>query len=226
MDRILAYSKSKALAVQEILDTEYGYLDDRLRALVITDFEKMSATSSKSLIRLKEIMNAESGGAAGVFKELLAGANLNKSCINYPPCLVTGSVLMVDSRIRDQYLQAACDYLKERELEITLETESDENYGYTRIFSSSGQWTAKLYVALATELFARGISKCMIGTRGIFGEGWDCQELNTIIDLTTSTSSVAVNQLRGRGIRLNTVDSLARAQSGQQLGCYLYCTGT
>ncbi|MEZ4533794.1 MAG: DEAD/DEAH box helicase family protein [Cyanobacteriota/Melainabacteria group bacterium] len=209
VDRILAYSKSKALAVQEILDTEYGYLDDRLRALVITDFEKMSATSSKSLIRLKEIMNAESGGAAGVFKELLAGANLNKSCINYPPCLVTGSVLMVDSRIRDQYLQAACDYLKERELEITLETESDENYGYTRIFSSSGQWRAKLYVALATELFARGISKCMIGTRGIFGEGWDCQELNTIIDLTTSTSSVAVNQLRGRGIRLNTVDSLA-----------------
>ncbi len=206
VDRILAYSKSKALAVQAILDTEYGYLDDRLRALVITDFEKMSATGSKQLAGLKEIMNAESGGAAGVFKELLAGAD---SCINYPPCLVTGSVFMVDSRIKIQYLQAARAYLSERDLEITLETESDDNYGFTRIFSTSGQWTAKLYVALATELFARGISKCMIGTRGIFGEGWDCQELNTIIDLTTSTSSVAVNQLRGRGIRLNIVDTLA-----------------
>jgi hypothetical protein len=43
----------------------------------------------------------------------------------------------------------------------------------------------------------------MVGTRGIFGEGWDSLTLNTLIDLTSITTSTSVQQLRGRTIRLD-----------------------
>jgi len=36
-----------------------------------------------------------------------------------------------------------------------------------------------------------------------------CQSLNTLIDLTTTTSPVSVKQLRGRSLRINTSDPLA-----------------
>ncbi len=62
------------------------------------------------------------------------------------------------------------------------------------------------YVGMATEIFERGITKCLIGTRGLFGEGWDSQALNTLIDLTMTTSPVSVKQLRGRSIRLQAND--------------------
>jgi hypothetical protein len=40
-----------------------------------------------------------------------------------------------------------------------------------------------------------------VGTRGILGEGWDSVTLNTLIDLTSVTTSTGVQQLRGRSIR-------------------------
>jgi hypothetical protein len=43
----------------------------------------------------------------------------------------------------------------------------------------------------------------MVGTRGVFGEGWDSIALNTLVDLTAVTASTSVQQLRGRSIRLD-----------------------
>src|SRR5262249_25147080 len=62
---------------------------------------------------------------------------------------------------------------------------------------------------MATAIFERGLTKCLVGTRGLFGEGWDSQSLNTLVDLTTTTSPVSVKQLRGRSIRIQTNDPLA-----------------
>lgn len=50
----------------------------------------------------------------------------------------------------------------------------------------------------------------MIGTRGLFGEGWDSQALNTLVDLTSATSPVTVKQLRGRSIRIQTEGSFSK----------------
>jgi hypothetical protein len=38
------------------------------------------------------------------------------------------------------------------------------------------------------------------------GEGWDASKINVLIDLTTVTTSMTVNQLRGRSIRLDPQD--------------------
>ncbi|HEY9791003.1 MAG TPA: DEAD/DEAH box helicase family protein, partial [Candidatus Obscuribacterales bacterium] len=300
VDRVLAFSRSKSTAVARILTTEYKNLDDRLRAAVVTDFEKMSATSVKTA---KGVLNAESGGAVAVLREMLQqpiGQYLN-------PCMVTGSLLLVDRRIADQFVQAAQEYLaaeghkfnlevKERQLKNELATDpvqdaaeeadgssdngessggseaeqggfkfhddidgdyqfvaqgtlsfdpdfpaisslanhpnaeeavsvshadlkgldsdgmvkvtDDEFEPFVEITAGSAEWEARLYVGMATALLERGITKCLIGTRGIFGEGWDCQSLNTLIDLTTTTTPMSVKQLRGRSIRLNVNDPL------------------
>ena len=39
--------------------------------------------------------------------------------------------------------------------------------------------------------------------KGITREGWDASRINVLIDLTTVTTSMSINQLRGRSIRLD-----------------------
>lgn len=201
IDRVLAFSRSKTHAVCRILDTEYASLQDRLRAVVVTDFERMSATSVKSL---KGVLDAEAGGAVATLRTLLAApisAFLN-------PCLITGSLVLVDRRIKDQFIKVFEECLKRDGLNVQLVADDDESEPYVEISAKTTHWQSRLYVAVATEIFELGITKCLIGTRGLFGEGWDSQSLNTLIDLTTTTSPVSVKQLRGRSIRIHTKDPL------------------
>jgi hypothetical protein len=59
---------------------------------------------------------------------------------------------------------------------------------------------------MVTDLFQQGVTRCLVGTRGLLGEGWDATKVNVLIDLTTVTTSMTVNQLRGRSIRLDKED--------------------
>ena len=70
-----------------------------------------------------------------------------------------------------------------------------------------------MYVALITELFQRGLTRCLVGTRGLLGEGWDAHKINVLIDLTTVTTSMSVNQLRGRSFRLDPDEPLKVANN-------------
>ena len=56
---------------------------------------------------------------------------------------------------------------------------------------------------MITELFQEGVTNCLVGTRGLLGEGWDASRINVLIDLTTVTTSMSINQLRGRSFRLD-----------------------
>lgn len=201
VDRVLAFSNSKPEAVTEILELEYRSLEDRLRAAVVTDFEKMSATSIKTV---DGVLDEESGGAIAAMRTLLAHPISN--FIN--PCLVTGSHLLTDKRITKQFVTKAQELLLADGKLITLLVKEDEDSNYSAITANSSEWESRLYVGLATAIFEIGITKCLIGTRGLFGEGWDSQALNTLIDLTTTTSPVSVKQLRGRSIRIQTNDAL------------------
>jgi superfamily II DNA or RNA helicase len=202
VDRVLSFSKSKASAVAKILSAEFSGLEDRLRAIVITDFERLSATAA---VTVRDVLDEEAGSAYGAFMELLRtpeGASVN-------PCLVTGSKVLIDARVADKFLEAARQYLGEQQFKAEVSTELSETNIFARLTTDSGSFGPRIYVGLVTSLFERGITKCLIGTRGIFGEGWDSQKLNTIIDLTTATSPVSVKQLRGRGIRLTVGDPLS-----------------
>jgi superfamily II DNA or RNA helicase len=200
-DRVLAFSKSKAQAAAEVLAVEYKGLENRLRAIVVTDFERMSATGLQAV---RGVLDEDSGGAVGVFRALLQ----KPIAVDVNPCLVTGGLLLIDYRIKEQFTEAAKEFLIKEGLRIPLSVTDCEDNLYCEITAQSGEWASKLYVRLATELFERGISKCLIGTRGLFGEGWDSQALNTLLDLTTTTAPVSVKQLRGRSIRIQTSDPL------------------
>ncbi|MBA3859714.1 MAG: hypothetical protein C0507_22635 [Cyanobacteria bacterium PR.3.49] len=201
IDRVLAFSRSKPHAVCRILDTEYASLQDRLRAVVVTDFERMSATSVKSL---KGVLDAEAGGAIATLRTLLAAPI--SAVIN--PCLVTGSLVLVDRRIKDQFIKVFDQCLKRDGHDVQLIADDNEQEPFVEITANTSSWQSRLYVAVATEIFELGITKCLIGTRGLFGEGWDSQSLNTLIDLTTTTSPVSVKQLRGRSLRIHTKDPM------------------
>lgn len=196
VDRVLAFSQAKSKAVTEILALEYRVLDDKLRACVVTDFERMSATAVKNL---EGVLNEESGGALAVMRTLL----LSPIALYVNPCLVTGSLLLIDQRVAAQFQEAAEKYLTENGYDFKLNVEEHAG-GFSQVSANTGAWESRLYVAMATSIFERGITKCLIGTRGLFGEGWDSQSLNTLIDLTTTTAPVSVKQLRGRSIRIQT----------------------
>ena len=108
------------------------------------------------------------------------------------PILVTGSVFWVDDdlwprlapRVPDLPWRVVGDH---HEVDVT-------------------GWSTADRVALATRLLEDGVTHCLVGTRHLLGEGWDCPPVNCVLDLTGIRASVTVNQVRGRGLRLDPAD--------------------
>lgn len=67
-------------------------------------------------------------------------------------------------------------------------------------------WSTGERVALATRLLSEGLTRCLVGTRHLLGEGWDCPPVNCVLDLTGIQAPVTVNQVRGRGLRQDPGD--------------------
>ena len=191
--RVLAYSRAKAAALAPIIRAERAVLGDAIRVCVISDYEKTSAVSTE----IEHLLDTEAGGAIAAFRAVLADPDGNA----LDPILVTGSSVLVDADMVDAFGAAAREWLHERKYRVELRfTEQD---GFHSVNGSGSDWSPRVYVEMITELFQRGLSKCLIGTRGLLGEGWDANRINVLIDLTTVTTSMTVNQLRGRSIRLD-----------------------
>ena len=190
--RIMAYASSKTKAISTILSSEMQALGGDIRAVIITDFEKTSATTL-----VEGVMDDEAGGAVAAFRQAVQCDNVD--LLN--PILMTGSTVLVDDDLADKFLEEANNWIKERDLAITL---VDELRGdYHEIIGKGKDWIPRHYSLMITEFFQLGITKCLIGTRGLLGEGWDASKINVLIDLTTVTTSMSINQLRGRSIRLD-----------------------
>ena len=190
--RIMAYASTKAKAISTILSSEMQALGGDIRAVIITDFEKTSATTL-----VEGVMDDEVGGAAAAFRQAVECDNVD--LLN--PILMTGSTVLVDDDLAEEFLAAANKWIDDRNLAITL---IDEVRGrYHEIIGKGKDWIPRHYSLMITEFFQLGLTKCLIGTRGLLGEGWDASRINVLIDLTTVTTSMSINQLRGRSIRLD-----------------------
>ena len=64
--RILAYATAKYDALTDILTSEIGTLGEGIRAVIVTDFEKTSATSL-----VENVLDEDAGGAIAAFRALL-----------------------------------------------------------------------------------------------------------------------------------------------------------
>ena len=194
MSRVMAYSKSKAEALVPILTEEQRVLGEGIRAVVITDYEKTSAVIDE----IRHLLDEESGGAVAAFKQLLSDEVTDR----LDPVLVTGSTVLVDDDLVDKFLAASRQWLEEHGGNVELTTEEHE--GFSMVRGKGGNWSPRLYVRMITELFQQGVTRCLVGTRGLLGEGWDASRINVLLDLTAATTTMTVNQLRGRSIRLDS----------------------
>ena len=193
VSRVLAYSKSKCAAAIPILKQEIDSLGDTIRAVIVTDFERSSAVSAE----LGELMDNESGGAVAAFKQLLT----DDATDALEPILVTGSTILIDDEIEDEFLNASRSWLSERNLRVELT--SKPVLEFRQIIGKGRDWSPRVYIEMITALFQQGLTKCLVGTRGLLGEGWDANRINVLVDLTTVTTSMNINQLRGRSFRLD-----------------------
>jgi hypothetical protein len=194
--RVMAYSRSKCQAIVPILSAELRVLGEKLRAVVVADYEKSSATSAT----VGDLLDAEAGGAIAAFRTVVR----NPETDPLHPILITGSSVLIDDDLEEVFLQEARAWLARNEFEVQLETGEEE--GFHIVNGTGGDWCPRVYVEMITELFQRGVTRCLVGTRGLLGEGWDASKINVLIDLTTVTTSMTVNQLRGRSIRLDAAE--------------------
>lgn len=193
-DLVLAYSDAKQRAAADILAREHADLGGRLRAVVVTDFER----AGRAVACAGDALSADAGSARHTFRSLLARPELNA----LDPVLVTGSTLWVDADTADALTSRINSRLAELDLEATCRAEPAGD----RLAEIHGQgpgWSSRTYVRLVTEAFEAGVTRCLVGTRGLLGEGWDALRLNTLIDLTSVTTAQSVQQLRGRSLRLD-----------------------
>ena len=191
-DMVLSFSESKDYGTARILKAEYEALGDRLRAVVVTDFERLNSAAR----RLDGVLARDAGSAWRVFDTLARDPDLEP----LTPMLVTGRTVRCVAAHAEDLTRAINNALARAETETRCRAEA-VNAHTARIVAKRGRWTPRLYVPILTDLFDAGVVKCLVGTRGILGEGWDAVKLNTLIDLTGVTTSTAVQQLRGRSLR-------------------------
>ena len=192
--RIMAYSKAKAQAVVPILNAEFQVLGDSIRAVVIDDYEKTSAVNEE----ITHLLDEESGGAIQAFRQLLTDPNTDL----LDPILVTGSTVLIDDDLAPYFLEEARAWLIQENADVELELTEPED-GFMVVRGLGSEWSPRLYIRLITAMFQKGVTRCLVGTRGLLGEGWDANRINVWIDLTAAATSMTVNQLRGRSIRLD-----------------------
>jgi superfamily II DNA or RNA helicase len=184
VDRVLLHSGAKPIAMCEAIACEQEARGDGLRAVVLCDTETAPRQPEGSPLGL-------TGGARG----LLAAAAGDARLAPLRPALVTGQTFAVAARDVDWWRSAIG-----REL-------SAEPLGWDDLVALRGpDFDSRRWTARATEILGSGACGLLIGTRGLLGEGWDCPQLNVLIDMTAVAADVSVRQMRGRSLRIDPAD--------------------
>jgi superfamily II DNA or RNA helicase len=200
VDRVLLLSASKATAALDILDAEAHSLGDRLRALLLCDYE---TAGNELVVQLRGVLDPQAGSAAQVLQWESRTAGLD-------PILVTGKTLACSRATAAAFVPWLAEHAPD--LREGLDTsqlfrgagEADGAWeDVVVVRPAQGDWEPRRYVPLVTQYFEEGHSRCLIGTRGLLGEGWDAASVNVLIDLTGAATSTAVQQMRGRSLRLD-----------------------
>lgn len=182
IDTVLASSLAKDRGACEVLAAERAQLGARLRALVVTDYV-MHGNVHGGLLG--------SAGAVRTFSIIATDAGTS----GLRSILVTSSTVRLASRHAGGILPAL-----ERELGVALETApcADDPFA-VEVHGTAGSGV----VGAVSRLLTAGRVEVVVGTRGLFGEGWDCPAVNTLVDLTAVATASATQQLRGRTLRLD-----------------------
>ena len=180
--RNMTLSRTKLQGMKNILIKEEERALDDIRSLILVDYE-YGRDGSDGI------------NAVEVMKSLTTDERTDI----LDPIMLTGRSVLVDDDLLNTFLERAEMFKKEHSLRFELTSEKEHEY--ERISGSGPDWNTRNYVQFITRLLEEGVTKTIIGTRALLGEGWDSIKLNTLIDLTVVASFVSVNQIRGRTIR-------------------------
>ncbi len=187
VDRVLLLSAGKSVAAAEILAAEERALGSRLRALVLCDFETAGGEWPAGL---RGVLDPQAGSAGLILRTLLA----DSAARELNPILVTGQ-------------SVACSRATAADLAVWLEEGFDlqplDGGDVVELRPAHGSWEPRRYLPGVTRYFEDGRSRCLVGTRGLLGEGWDACSVNVLVDLTGVTTTTSVHQMRGRSLRLD-----------------------
>ncbi|MGB5073685.1 MAG: DEAD/DEAH box helicase family protein [Bacteroidota bacterium] len=211
IDRVLALSSAKLGVLRRILTKEIENLGDAVRALVLTDFETAQAGGPKAL---EGVLDPEAGGAVAAMRTITSDPATDV----LDPVMLTGSTLLCDDDLTERFLAELRAIAEREEWDIHLDARfigegdftpselsqhADGTHGMFEITGTGRDWNTRTYVLMITALFDSGVTRCLIGTRGLLGEGWDSAAANVLVDLTAVASYVSVNQMHGRSLRLD-----------------------
>ncbi|MEV8240832.1 DEAD/DEAH box helicase family protein [Microbacterium testaceum] len=182
IDSVLTSSLAKDQGACDIIAAEHAVMGERLCALVVTDFARHGNVHGGLL---------GAAGAVRTFSVLAADA----ATAALPAMLVTSSTVRLSRRHAPAVLPAL---VSELGVEVTaVPVDDDPSVLEVRGIAGAG------IVSAAARLLAAGRLQVVVGTRGLFGEGWDCPRVNTLVDLTAAAGDAAMQQLRGRTLRLD-----------------------
>lgn len=179
--QILGLSGSKIGGMLAILAREIEIMGEDLRCLVLTDFEGDHISTGSTAVHA------------------LGALTKDEITDELDPILVTGKTVLVDDDLLPRFLHAAAVFFAALGLKVALE--KTQIGGYFEVKGVGAGWNTRNYVHLITHLLETGVTRCLVGTRALLGEGWDSIKLNTLVDLTQVTTYVSVNQIRGRSLR-------------------------
>ena len=202
VDRVLLLSGSKGVAAVGILAAEATALGSNLRALLLCDYE---VAGSEVVGKLRGVLDAQAGSAALLLRTLLS----DQATASLDPILVTGRTVACSRATASAlvpWLASESPELKDHLDAVSLFGSAGSTDGWESLLQikpSSGSWSPSLYLPVITRYFEQGSSRCLVGTRGLLGEGWDAESINVLIDLTGVTTTTSVHQMRGRSLRLD-----------------------
>ena len=185
VDRVLLSSAAKPIAMCDALAAELEARGDWLRAVVFCDAEAPPRMPEGSPLAL-------TGGGRG----LLAAAGEDERLSGLRPALVTGRSFVVLAGDAAWWIERV-----DAELGRGAEVRAGGDLSHP-----SPDWTSRWWTAFATQLLSAGDTRLLVGTRGLLGEGWDCPELNVLVDMTAVAADISVRQMRGRSLRLDPDD--------------------
>jgi len=194
IDRLIAGSGSKFESIRQIIDHEFGFLGDRLRLVVLTDF-----------VRREFLAGGEESprfGVVPIFNHLLNRNHLSRFDYSGRIALLCGSLAVIPGDVREEYAALAETYAPGAGKDLFRSIRSRDNFFEV----PTGGKTP--FVKIMTELFARGRINVIVGTKSLLGEGWDCPEINSLVLATFVGSYMLSNQMRGRAIRSQKGDPL------------------
>lgn len=192
VDLVVERSEAKARAAAEVLAAEHAHLGDRLRALVVTDLDRVATP----VARLRGVLEDDAGSARRLHRVLATAEGARR----LDPVLVTASTVRAGNVIADDLAFHLDGWFADRGLDARCRAEP-VGRDVQELVGSGSDWSTRHIVPGVTAAFAEGLTRCIVGTRGLFGQGWDAPSCNTLVDLTAVTTATATRQLQGRILR-------------------------